>query len=151
MADDPGVTLAKAITQALTQEDFGRSLSVVRAYAPQYDSEKDTELRVTVCYMDRERSKLNRGADWYEPTIDVTVQKKMEDAADEQEQDGLLALSNAIQTFLRRNFVGFAFSDFNPAPFFIQDHIIQAGVFTSWVSVKYRGKIDVPSTGELQA
>lgn len=136
--------LADAVAATLSAGDFSQAFTARRAYTPEYDLSKVTDLTVTVVPKSQEIAKASRDSAYFDAAIDVGVQKKIE--GDEAESramvDGLIALVEEIVDRLRGRRLEAApdavWMAIANDPIFDRDHLDRLRVFTGVVTVTYR-------------
>ena len=121
---------------------LGTPFVAERHYRPQFDLADLKALRVTVVPKAVAIASLGRASNQHDIAVDVAVQKKV-DPADIAELDGLMLLVERISDFFRLRRLSAlpaaAWIKTENAPVYSPEHLEQHRVFTSVLTLTYRG------------
>ena len=135
------VDVADAVAAGLNAGSFSVQFTAVRKYLPAAELADLAEVQVTVVPKSADISTATRDSSYFDCTIDVGVQKKLE-ADEPAELDSLVNLTEQIIDCLRTKRLEAmpeaAWLSIAHEPVFAPEHLDQERVFTSVVSVTYR-------------
>ena len=117
---------------------FARDFTAVRHYRPLFDLAELKTLRVSVVPKGIEITRLGRNANQHDVSVDVAVQKKLDDPApgsEAAEMDGLMLLAGQIADFFRLRRLtaqpSAVWMKTEHSPIYALEHLEQKRVFTS--------------------
>lgn len=135
-------TTARAVTGKLNATSFEPDFTAVRQYLPRHALDELGSLTVTVVPKAREMRGSTRGADQHDCQLDIAVQQKIA-VGDDDAIDSLMALADQIVEAFR----GWVFTEGDvtgrwfgteQAPVYSVEHLEQASVFTSVITLQIR-------------
>ncbi len=135
------VEVADAMVASLNGASFSQPFTAVRSYLPAVELAELKDLHVTVIPKSEAITVATRESDYFEPVIDVGIQKKV-DPNDAAQMDAMCDLVQEIIDHLRHRRLeampDAAWLSIEHEPVFAPEHLDQERVFTSVLSVTYR-------------
>jgi len=134
--------IADAVAAELNAGTFDIQFTAERCLLPFLDVSELETLHVSVVPSETSMEFLTRQADLEQHTVDVAVQKKLEDITDQTEIEALMSLTRQIAGYLRRKKLT-AMPEAGCVktvvdPIYSYDHLLGSQCFTSVVKITYK-------------
>lgn len=134
--------IADAVAAELNAGTFDMQFTAQRCLLPFLDVSELETLQVSVVPSETSMEFLTRQADLEQHTVDVAVQKKIDDLTDQTEIENLITLTKALAGYLRRrrltSLPDAACVKTKISPVYSYDHLVGSQCFTSVLSVTYK-------------